>query len=537
MALISFNTNNYERIAPKAERGFTPSLQQQAIFDWVENGCGSAIVEAVAGSGKTTTLIHALEKMQGNVFFGAFNKKIVMDITSKLMARGVDTKRVRISTLHAAGLSTWNFHSGRKAIVNQYKVNDIIKEAEGFPLAYDSFVISLVSLVKQCGMGITVDVSDRQNWIDIVDHYTIDDKLTEHESVEYGIDLAYDILHRSIKKDYEQIDMDDMLFSPIYHNAKFFQVDWVVIDEAQDTNVLRRIMAERMLKPGGRLIAVGDRRQSIYGFTGAGHNSMDKIKERFDCSEMPLTVTYRCPKSVVTEARKIVSHISAHDTAPDGYVETVDYDSILEHTPKSDSAILCRITAPLVKLAFTYIRSGVACKIEGRDIGKGLISLIKKHKVSKNPALIAKLDEQYDNELLKASGNPKKEAKLAQLEDRINTIKVLCDGQSSRGKNDVNSLISLIESMFSDDISGILTLSTVHKAKGREWPTVYILGREQFMPLTYAKLDWQKLQEKNIIYVAITRAKENLFYVNNVPKNEDKKQGLQNKEDSVEDDE
>jgi superfamily I DNA/RNA helicase len=52
----------------------------------------------------------------------------------------------------------------------------------------------------------------------------------------------------------------------------------------------------------------------------------------------------------------------------------------------------------------------------------------------------------------------------------------------------------------------VLTLSTVHKSKGREWTRVYALGRAKFMPSPYAKKEWQMVQESNLEYVMITRA-------------------------------
>ena len=55
---------------------FTLSPQQQRVVDWAANGRGSAFVEAVAGAGKTTTLIELLKATRGSVAFAAYNKKI-----------------------------------------------------------------------------------------------------------------------------------------------------------------------------------------------------------------------------------------------------------------------------------------------------------------------------------------------------------------------------------------------------------------------------------------------------------------------------
>jgi DNA helicase II / ATP-dependent DNA helicase PcrA len=93
------------------------------------------------------------------------------------------------------------------------------------------------------------------------------------------------------------------------------------------------------------------------------------------------------------------------------------------------------------------------------------------------------------------------------LNDRIDTLLVLMEGCDT-----VECVVDKIARMFADD-APTLTLSTVHKAKGREWGRVYILGRREHMPSPYARQDWQRVQEDNLIYVAITRAQRELVLV------------------------
>ena len=65
--------------------------------------------------------------------------------------------------------------------------------------------------------------------------------------------------------------------------------------------------------------------------------------------------------------------------------------------------------------------------------------------------------------------------------------------------------------MFSDDVEGVV-FSTVHKAKGLQSPTVYILNPE-LMPSAHASSDWEIQQEENIQYVAYTRAQVQLVFI------------------------
>lgn len=77
---------------------FQPSPQQSDFFDWIVNGTGSCILEAVAGAGKTTTLVKGLEILTGKAFFGAFSKDIVSEIRTKVAHLG---RKVTVNTMHA----------------------------------------------------------------------------------------------------------------------------------------------------------------------------------------------------------------------------------------------------------------------------------------------------------------------------------------------------------------------------------------------------------------------------------------------------
>ena len=83
-----------------------------------------------------------------------------------------------------------------------------------------------------------------------------------------------------------------MIYMPIKENLGFEQFDWVFIDEAQDTNNVRRELACRLLKKDGRLVAVGDTYQAIYGFTGADSDSIEQIREEFNCNIFPFFMSY-----------------------------------------------------------------------------------------------------------------------------------------------------------------------------------------------------------------------------------------------------
>jgi superfamily I DNA/RNA helicase len=304
-----------------------------------------------------------------------------------------------------------------------------------------------------------------------------------------------------------------------------------MIDEAQDTNPARRALALRMLAPGGRLIAVGDPAQAIYGFTGADSDSMDQIKDKLRSAILPLNCTYRCPKQVVALARKWVPDITAHDTAPEGVVRSIMYelpdDEEDSHTNRHlfdgherlspDDVILCRNTAPLVDCAYRLLRSGIGCYVEGRNIGAGLVKLIRRQKrVKLLSTLVLHIKEYAETEIAKLMAR-EREVEASNLDDAVQTVVLLADKLTAEGKYRVDDLVEFIEHLFGDTPDGkrpnVLTLATIHKSKGREWGRVYLLGRSELMPSKWARQPWQVEQEYNLCYVAVTRAKRELVEV------------------------
>lgn len=499
---------------------FTPSIQQADVFDWVQNGHGSARLIAVAGAGKTTTIIEATRYMTGSVFVGAYNKKIADELTARVNQLGIGS-RVRASTFHSAGNTAWSRACSKRPLVEGHKTRKIMDDL-GINDVLKEFVEKGVSIAKQTGFGIFNSIDDQTSWEEVIEHFDLLDSLQKDS---YGrmpttgeaIGACVSVLNESIKRDKVMIDFDDMIFSPLYHGVKFFENDWVLVDEAQDTNPVRRLLARKMLKTSGRLLAVGDPHQAIYGFTGADNDALDLIKKEFGCIDLPLTVTFRCPKSVVALAKTWVDHIESHPDSKDGSVTTIHLDQFnkLPATELTrDDVVLCRYTKPLVQEAYKLIRRGIGCHVEGKDIGKGLLALCAKWSVDSCSQLTRKLESYVvtETEKLMRKG---KETMAEALQDRVETLYVIMENLGEEAT--VNELRAAIDKLFGDVPAGCtsfnLTLSTIHKAKGREWDRVYLLGRNSYQPSKYARQQWQKDQEVNLMYVAVTRSKNLLVEV------------------------
>jgi len=541
---------------------FKPSPAQQAFYDWVNNGRGHAILNAVAGAGKTTTILNGIALMRGKVWFGVYNKKMADEIKEKLAKRddlraradfANKTDRIESSTFHSLGFGiVRSMTYPKKPEIDDKKVNRIVDQivAEKEAIAQQErpelrelvpSILKFVSMAKNRGFvpselvkeGLT-DWDDVDAWYDMAYRFDIGETL-EDDQINIAINFARTVLRKS-NADLSTIDMDDMVYLPLAKRASlkpWHKYNWVLVDEAQDTNPTRRALARLVMAGGARFVAVGDPHQAIYGFTGADNDSLEQIKRAFNAIELPLTVTYRCPKTIVAHAQNWVSHITAHESAPEGEVISLPYADLLDQLQEidaadySENAILCRYNKYLVGLCFKMIREGLPAKIEGRNIGEGLVKLSTRWKSAKTVnGLETKLREYETREVAKALKKDQ-EQKADRIVDEVATIMTVIERVRSNGLDRVTDVVDAIEEIFDDNVAGkgLITLCSAHKSKGMEWNRVFLLDREALMPSKMAKQEWQVEQEYNLIYVAVTRAKETLVEVTGVVEEKDPTKG------------
>jgi UvrD-like helicase C-terminal domain len=201
--------------------------------------------------------------------------------------------------------------------------------------------------------------------------------------------------------------------------------------------------------------------------------------------------------------------IESHPSAPEGEVKRLETYIVADFP--SSGCILCRNTAPLVAFAYSLLKRDVPCRILGRDIGAALISIVKKLRPIDLDDFLSKLQVWLDREVERAF---KEDRSPERLYDQSECLRFFVDSLDEDSRT-VDSLVAKIELMFVEQpMASRLTLSTVHKAKGLEFETVFILDFEKYMPSRWAAQEWAKTQEQNIIYVAVTRAKHRLVYIN-----------------------
>jgi len=486
----------------------TPSKYQVAVYDHITNDKGNAVIDAVAGSGKSTTIVEALKLIPKNktVLFLAFNKAIVEEL--KIKIGQIDN--VEIRTLHSLGMSavlktfrTQVQDDKYKVYINNQLLGSIRPEANLFEEELIDYKKNINQLVDLARVYLCESVEKLE---DIADKYcinTLDNECT----------MAMNVVAWG-KNEVGKIDFTDMIYFPNVKKVTVPQFDYVFIDECQDLNTAQRELFLKALKPSGRFIAVGDPRQAIYGFAGADVESFNLLKSLPNTIHLPLSVCYRSDNSIITLAKEIVPQIEARDNAPEG---VVCRESKVEDIKDGDM-VLCRVTAPLVALCMFYIAKGIKAYVKGRDIGANLINMIKKIKKNKRRNM-ADVMENLSAELDKVSAKimrkthcslseARENSLFKSLQDKINAIAVI-----AKDLKTADAVMNRIETIFKDNDRSGICLSTVHKAKGLESDNVFIIREDKFYIKQAMRVEWMAEQERNLVYVAYTRAKHFLGFV------------------------
>jgi len=495
----------------------SPSSYQEAVFRFVEKGFGHGVVKATAGSGKTTTLIEVAHRLPKGALacFLAFNVHTARELKTRLPAR------VEARTVHALGRAMLSDYLGQgREIRLENKKYTILAQAQlkrderTWPLPRQEMHLAGTYLKELC-LFIRLELATPPDLPGLVRRYRLrppdDPALVEtlHEMVWGVLDAGFEEAKEG------RIDYPDMLFVPVIEElspAKRF--DYLFVDEAQDLSVVQLALVMRCIRPQGRLLFVGDEHQSIYGFSGADTDAVGRIIRLTDATVLPLSVTYRCPRSHVRLARLFSSEIQAAPNAPEGTVRVLRESSLAECARPGD-LVLCRTNAPLVKAALRLIQESVPARVEGRDIAGRLTADAKS-------AFAAGLDdwrgklarfEKRELESLVHSRLPAdtRERLLAQREDELACLGAVVEDAVRQQVETLEGLTGRIASLFRDRGKSV-TFSTVHKAKGKEAKRVFIL-HPHLMPLAFARSKEDRLGEQCVQFVAVTRSSRDLTFV------------------------
>lgn len=349
--------------------------------------------------------------------------------------------------------------------------------------------------------------------------------------------MARDVLRKSIRYGHRVVDYADMLYLPTLAEGVRWRVDAEVlfVDELQDLDHLQRQMVLHLIGSGCVFVGVGDPQQALYSFRGADADSMAKIAAATKAKQLPLSICYRCPTSHLDAARQLVPTIEARPDAEAGVFERYDEDGTLlcddvgehgmgcecleDHAQLKSYAfqpgdlVVCRAKAPLVKAAYYLLKNHVPARILGRDIGRGLVAFVDAMRAPSITELLKKV-EAWTCKVVARAAELDDDAGMEEAADKRDVVVAVADGlwQDDADCEDVDVFKSRLESLFGDgeDKSRVVTLSTVHRAKGSESDRVWWLDYHKPDMSANFKREEQRREAKHIIFVALTRSKSEL---------------------------
>lgn len=285
-----------------------------------------------------------------------------------------------------------------------------------------------------------------------------------------------------------------MLTKPIYKIG--------FVDEVQDFSAALLALARRMCE---NLVLCGDPNQSIMGFIGADEKSFDNIRT-FVNTQLPLKTSFRLPPNLVGKANthSPTARITTIKTDP-GKEGRLTYEAASDMLRNMSAMIIARTNASLVRYSLFLAKNGVQNRILGDSLVKNLCNMVKWRKVETVNELVPSLLSYKENTAKKLKGIGKEV-----FEDKIDCILTVCD--TLKMTDDVKYVEDKIKSMFSATKSCPVMLCTIHKSKGLEHNTIMILDGPVKHPL--AQTQFELSQEHNLEFVAITRSKQDLYWVN-----------------------
>lgn len=483
---------------------FVPSVQQKNFLIGLEITEQHILLEARAGSGKSTTCREGARRLRNQrSIYCCFNKVIATEFQRDLPSS------CQAATLHSLGNRMLRSALGDV----QLEEDKVDRMADRYFPGWDNrssrtAVKRLVGLCK----NLLSDGEDGEQLRELAALYQID--LPTATTAEI-LGVVPEIM-RACREQTNTIDFDDMIWLPVVLGLSIDRpADVVFVDEAQDLNPCQHAMLPGIVGTG-RAVIVGDRFQSIYAFRGADSRSLETLSDKLAAdrrtlANFPLTVTRRCPRRVVELARQLVPDLDHMADAPDGDVREVAEAKWKAEVAEGDM-VLCRTNAPLVSAAYQLIRSGVRATVRGRDIGKGLLALIARFRARDVPGLTKSLEDYRVAELNKLATLRNPGPATQALNDRCDCLMSLTEGAST-----LDEVKQRAETMFSDvSDSNSVTLSSIHRAKGLERDHVVIL-RPDILPGPWAVTPDDQQQERNLAYVAVTRAKRQLTFAGATP--------------------
>lgn len=482
-----------------------PTPEQSNII----NSTGDLCINAIAGSGKTTTILQyaATRPSNAKILYIAYNKSVKTEALHK--CKKLNLSNVRVETAHSLAYKHIIRYGNYTVSKNGYKTFDLTKilnlRAAGdayinFLLAnhiskFANYFCNSTSLKIQ-DLDYSTTVTDKKAKTFVKNHY----QLIERGTREF---LA--------KMENREIDCThDFYLKKFQLSAPILNYDYILFDEGQDASPA---MLDIFLNQRTTKIIVGDTHQQIYAWRFA-INSLEQVS----FPQHNLTASFRFPPAIANLANQILSWKKHYD---DKIAPLFIKGLAKPTTNKSKTkAIIARTNLGLLLKAIEYVvESKKADKIyfEGNinsytyaEDGTSLYDVLNLY-LGKN--------HMIKDALIKTMNS------IEQLEDYIeNTedvqLAMMVKIVQEYGKEIPNIIKEIKEKHISTDDkeNAEVIFSTVHRSKGMEYDAVYLvndfISEEKIKKLSkeFLKEHSAKINEEiNLLYVAITRTKKHLF--------------------------
>lgn len=478
--------------------------EQETIYQWIEDNYKKPVkerenlmIDAVAGSGKTSVLVKGSEYLPASTIMLSFSSAAARSLQSRLPTGK------KASTFHSLCLGFIKERLSHKVRVDSMKTWKLLRKHITIDIGESGKdIVQLVELAKNLGVGILLE-DEYYVWEEIVENYDIGNNDPEKLDTPDLIASARELLSKNFE-DPKVIDFSDMLYLAcefiLIRKMRPTKVQCLVVDEFQDTSP---IQMEIMKHFGHNFIMVGDEAQTIYGFRGAGVDSMQTGREVFNPVQLPLTKTFRCAPRIVEEVAKFKPELESAFPEREGFVELRPNTHLVPSLgPDENDMVICRNNFPLVGVALYMMRHKLPFNMLGK-FPEQLQMFVKSFKAENMSQFRNRLQEWW----VKREAELKEKKRFGILqreEDKYNCLLELQKYSTS-----MEELQGKLEVMIRARRGPILT--TIHGAKGLEAETVHFLY-PSLLPSKFSITEDQLKQEDNLYYVGVTRAKTNLYY-------------------------
>ena len=517
---------------------------------------GPVCILAGAGTGKTRAITR---RIAYRVLSGQTAARQVLAVT--FTARAAGELRDRLARLGADGVQARTFHAAALRQL-RYFAPRLLSGRELPELVESKFRLVTLAAARaglRADRAVARDLASEIEWaksnlVEPGEYPVAAAKALREPPYEAAKVAEVFTAYEEIKRNRGVIDFEDMLRAAVWGIEEHpdvaeqirSQYRHFVVDEYQDVNPLQQRLLDAWLGDRDDLTVVGDASQTIYSFTGASSSYLVEFPKRYrHAVVVRLVRDYRSTPQVVGLANAVIRQARGEQARlrvalqgqrppgpepelrifPDEPAEAAAVaarcaELIAAGTPASEIAVLFRANAQSQAYEEALAAAGVPAVVTGAarffdrpEVRQAMVAL---RAAAKAPASgSAPLAEQVSEALTALGWQPGAAPGGGAARERweaLAALVTLASAQPSLSLSEFcQDLARRAAIQHSPTVDGV-TLASLHSAKGLEWDAVFLVGlAEGTMPTTYARTDEAIEEERRLLYVGITRARQVLW--------------------------